>query len=231
VMSGPGTGLTKWFFYPGFTPATGGLLREPGRLEALATTARDPWLADLGLQVHQGERLVSLFCYAGAPIDQLLAALAGTPTLLLTAPGAATTALQGCALPPGLRSAALPWLPQSSYDQLLQLCDLNLVRGEDSFVRAQWAGRPFLWQIYVQDDGVHQAKLEAFLRHLLTDEPPALAQAVAQAFRAWNGFGAGGLDPLPPLPDWQALTQRWRARLLTQVDLTTQLLAFVTERR
>lgn len=231
VMSGPGAGLTKWFFYPGFTPATGGLLREPGRLETLAATARDPWLATLGLQARPDERLVNLFCYAGAPVESLLAALAGPPTLLLTTPGAATDALQGHALPPGLRRAALPWLPQTAYDQLLHLCDLNLVRGEDSFVRAQWAGRPFLWQIYVQDDGVHEAKLEAFLGQLLKDEPPALAQAVGQAFRAWNDLGVGGLDRLPPLADWQALTQRWRDRLLTQVDLTTQLLAFVTERR
>ncbi|MBQ0932402.1 elongation factor P maturation arginine rhamnosyltransferase EarP [Ideonella alba] len=231
VMSGPGAGLDKWFFYPGFTPATGGLLREPGRIEALDTCARDAWLAAWGLQARPGERLVSLFCYAGAPVDRLLAALAGTPTLLLTTPGAATAALQGRALPPGLRSLALPWLPQTAYDQLLAVCDLNLVRGEDSFVRAQWAARPFLWQIYVQDDGVHQAKLEAFLQRLRQDQPPALAGAVAQAFRAWNGFAADGLDPLPPLADWQGLTRRWRSRLLTQVDLTTQLLAFVTERR
>ena len=31
--SGPGVGLTKWFYYPGFTPATGGLLREPDLLD------------------------------------------------------------------------------------------------------------------------------------------------------------------------------------------------------
>ncbi len=29
VMSGPAKGATKWFFFPGFTPDTGGLLREP----------------------------------------------------------------------------------------------------------------------------------------------------------------------------------------------------------
>ncbi|MBQ0961429.1 elongation factor P maturation arginine rhamnosyltransferase EarP [Ideonella sp. 4Y11] len=231
VMSGPGAGLTKWFFYPGFTSATGGLLREPGRIEALDATARANWLAEQGLQVRPDERLVSLFCYPGAPVDRLLAALADAPTLLLTTPGAASAALQGRALPPGVRSAALPWLPQPAYDQLLAVCDLNLVRGEDSAVRAQWAGRPFLWQLYVQDDGAHETKLAAFLQHLLKDEPPTLAQAVTQAFRAWNGFGQDGLDPLPPLADWQALARRWRARLLTQVDLTTQLLAFVTERR
>jgi len=29
VMHGPARGMQKWFFFPGFTPDTGGLLREP----------------------------------------------------------------------------------------------------------------------------------------------------------------------------------------------------------
>ena len=40
---------------------------------------------------------------------------------------------------------------------------LNAVRGEDSLVRALWAGQPFVWHIYPQDDGAHHAKLDAFL--------------------------------------------------------------------
>jgi uncharacterized repeat protein (TIGR03837 family) len=57
----------------------------------------------------------------------------------------------------------LPFLPQDRYDELLWACDLNFVRGEDSFVRAQWAAKPFVWQIYPQAEGAHLAKLEAFL--------------------------------------------------------------------
>ena len=36
---------------------------------------------------------------------------------------------------------ALPFIRQQDYDTLLWCCDFNAVRGEDSFVRAQWAGR------------------------------------------------------------------------------------------
>ena len=34
----------------------------------------------------------------------------------------------------------LPWLTQPDYDRLLWSADLNFVRGEDSLVRAIWAG-------------------------------------------------------------------------------------------
>lgn len=231
VMSGPGAGLSKWFFYPGFTPATGGLLREPGLIDTLDTVDRSTWLASLGLAAAPDERLVSLFCYPGAPVAGLLQALADAPTLLLTTPGPATALLAGHALPVGLRCAALPWLSQPGYDRLLTACDLNLVRGEDSFVRAQWAGRPFLWQIYPQDDGVHEAKLEAFMTHLLGSAPAPLAGRLRQALRAWNGFDAAMPSALPAAAEWQAQARRWRGQLLAQADLTTQLLAFVTERR
>ena len=57
----------------------------------------------------------------------------------------------------------LPFIPQPDYDQLLWSCDLNFVRGEDSFVRAQWAGKPFIWHIYPQDENLHHKKLKAFV--------------------------------------------------------------------
>lgn len=50
----------------------------------------------------------------------------------------------------------LPFVRQDQYDLLLWSCDFNAVRGEDSFVRAQWAGRPMLWHIYRQDEDIHR---------------------------------------------------------------------------
>jgi hypothetical protein len=41
-----------------------------------------------------------------------------------------------------LRLIPIPFLNQDEYDELLFRCDLNWVRGEDSFVRAQWAAKP-----------------------------------------------------------------------------------------
>lgn len=226
-MSGPGRGLSKHFFYPGFTARTGGLLREPGLLEARARFDAPAWLAAQGVERRAGERLVSLFAYANPRLPDMLAALAAAgPTLLLACPGAAQQQLAALTLPPGLRWQPLPFLSQTAFDHLLWSCDLNFVRGEDSFVRAQWAGQPFVWQIYYQDDGAHGPKLEAFLEHCLAGADPALAAATRALWRGWNG-----LEPWAgALPDAEAARSHalgWRAHLTAQADLTTQLLGFI----
>jgi uncharacterized repeat protein (TIGR03837 family) len=232
---GPGAGLTTWFYYPGYTGATGGLLREPGLAQRQARFDAAAWLARLG--VPQGapqQRIVSVFCYANAALPGLLDALDGPPTVLLATPGPATQqleALLGPELTRGeLRAIRLPYLSQIDYDHLLWSCDLNLVRGEDSWVRAQWAGRPFLWQAYPQADAFHQHKVHAFLDRMLAGAPAGAADALRAAFARWNGAGAADLR-LPAQPEWQALVIAWRERLLAQLDLTTQLLGFVAEKR
>ncbi|MDQ7954586.1 MAG: elongation factor P maturation arginine rhamnosyltransferase EarP [Pseudomonadota bacterium] len=235
VFRGPGEGLTKWFFYPGFTPATGGLLHEPGLSARREAFDRRDWLAGQGI-AWQGERLVSLFCYEPPALAPLLGQwMDGTEAtrLLVTAGRAAVAvdrALKALQAPPGGRGALsvsyLPHLPQPAFDALLWACDLNLVRGEDSFVRAHWAGAPFAWQIYPQDDDAHHVKLNAWLDWL--GAPVSL-----RAFHhAWNGFSdAPALAPdTAALVDWRRTAQAGRARLLAQDDLATQLRRFVTQK-
>ena len=224
--AGPGQGLDKWFFYPGFDAGTGGLLREAGLMDERRRFDGRAWLQAHHLAPQAGERVVSLFCYAGAPLDHLVQALGKAPTLLLLTPG--TRVATPCA--PTLRCLQLPWFSQPDYDRLLWACDLNFVRGEDSFVRAQWAGAPFVWHIYAQHDHVHAVKLDAFLDRMLADAEPALAAPLRHLWHAWNGLRPGPAA-LPPAAAWQALARRWRERLLAQPDLGTQLLGFVNERR
>jgi len=230
----PGHALDKWFFYPGFEPGTGGLIREPGLMDKRRRFDGHAWLQARGIDVQPGERVASLFCYASAPIGALLQALAAAPTLLLVTPGAATLALQAAlarqTAPATLRCIALPWLTQPDYDRLLWACDMNFARGEDSFVRAQWAGAPFVWQIYPQHDAAHVAKLDAFLGLMLQGAEAGLGPSVRSLWRAWNGLQDGALA-LPPHEPWQTQVLAWRERLLTQPDLVTQLLGFATERR
>ena len=241
-MSGPARGLAKWFFYPGFTPATGGLLREPGLAAEQAAFERAGWLAAHGLTLGADERLVSVFCYPGAPLDRLVASLAadGRPTVIASAPGAATGALRAALAAradaaPTLRQHALPWLPQADFDRLLWASDLNFVRGEDSWVRAHWAGRPFVWQAYPQGDGAHGAKIAAFLDRALAASAPDAAAAIRAWTAAWNGLD----DPSMPLPSWTPALlastgeglQAWRARLLAMDDLAAGLLALALEKQ
>lgn len=216
-------GLVKWFCFPGFTPRTGGLLREPGLIAARAAFDRDAWLAAHGLAPRSGERVASLFCYDNAAVPALLWELARTPTLLLLTPGPARAQVH--ALPPGLRALALPWLAQDDFDRLLWSCDLNFVRGEDSLVRAIWAGAPFVWQAYPQHDGAHHAKVDALLARM------GLPEAVGAFWRAWNGAPGSGHPELPPLPapgPWRAALRTWRETLLAQDDLVTSLRRFVS---
>ncbi|WP_088282047.1 elongation factor P maturation arginine rhamnosyltransferase EarP [Ideonella sp. A 288] len=228
--TGPAAGLNKWFFYPGFTPATGGLLRETTLTEEQAAFDGPAWLAARGWAAQPGEQVVVLFCYDASALPRLVQAWAGQPTLLLACPGAAQRTLDTLPDTPGLRRIALPWLAQPDFDRLLWSADLNLVRGEDSFVRAMWAGRPFVWQIYPQDDGAHAAKLQAFGSLFeRTVAAPGAAERLALSL-AWNGL-APWPDGLPDPDDWRQAALRWRKALQAQSDLCTQLCGWVAERR
>ncbi|MFM9879606.1 MAG: elongation factor P maturation arginine rhamnosyltransferase EarP [Burkholderiaceae bacterium] len=239
-------GLTKHFFYPGFTLRTGGLLREPDLAARQARFDRAAWLQSRGLD-WRGERLVSLFCYEPAALGALLQALRShpSPTRLLVTAGRSQKAvfseemgrLPALSLPDALSISYLPYLSQTDFDHLLWACDFNFVRGEDSLVRALWAARPgagggleaipFIWQIYPQTDGAHHAKLAAFLAWLdAGSDLPA-------AHRFWNGLSVVPAPLVLDAPNALATAQRGiqqaRARLLAQPDLAEQLLGFVQE--
>ena len=242
--NGPAAGLAKWFFYPGFTVKTGGLLRESDLAPRQAAFEPEAWLSTQGILSAAGERRVSLFCYANPALPALLDALSSELTLLLVTAGMAARqvrSLLGTSVRHGkVRVHYLPLLTQFDYDHLLWSCELNVVRGEDSFVRAQWAGRPFLWQIYPQDDAAHAAKLNAFNREFLSSAPPNLGAAINLASLDWNGIGSNGTMtavprmrlPSPALREaWLVHCQAWRARQAALPDLASSLCAFVQKRR
>ena len=190
--------LTKYFFFPGFTANTGGLLREKNLLAQRDNTQQNGanWWSQNDLPIpDETETVISLFCYDTAPISNLLEAWthSQTPIRCIIPEGQALTLLRNglnrSALKAGdvirqgkLTVQIIPFLPQEQYDQLLWMCDCNFVRGEDSFVRAQWAARPLVWQIYPQADNAHYAKLEAFLNRY----SQTLVEEASHAFRAFH---------------------------------------------
>ena len=231
-FSGPGAGLDKWFFYPGFSPATGGLIQDGSALADDPAAARawllaQPWAAGL----RADDRLLLLFGYPSAVWPALLPLLAPPGSVLLLPPGGLCEHMLLTSPPAGSRWLALPHLPQSDFDRLLAATDFNLVRGEDSFVRAQLCGAsPFLWQIYPQQDGAHAAKLEAFLDRYLAAAPASLAQHMRHWMRAVNGLAAPPALCFDAMA-WRQLHQGWRRQLLAQHDLLSQLLHFVASKR
>jgi uncharacterized repeat protein (TIGR03837 family) len=232
---GPGgVQLQKWFFYPGFTDRTGGLLRERDLLRRQREFDARAWLAANNVPISSNQTVVSLFCYAQAALPDLLDQWAGKPTVVLATAGQAAqqvSSLLGASLRrDSLQALLLPPLAQREYDHLLWASDINFVRGEDSFVRAQWAAKPFIWQIYPQADGVHLQKMEAFLSRFLQGTSPELGEEVRSFWRAWNVPGQA-IPNLAATPDWTRLSLRWRGQLLGQADLATHLVGFARETR
>ena len=214
--------------------STGGLLREANLFERQARFDAAAWLASAtanagsSRRAGERERVVSLFCYEQSALPALIDTLATAPTLLLATAGEASrrvAALLGPGLRRGLlRALLLPRLTQADFDHLLWASDLNFVRGEDSFVRAQWAAKPFVWHIYPQHDAAHLDKLGAFLDRF---------DASADVRELWNGWNGAAPMPnaLPEAGHWQRACEIWRAGLMAQTDLTTRLLGFAAETR
>jgi uncharacterized repeat protein (TIGR03837 family) len=234
VMSGLGKGLVKTFFYPGFTKKTGGLLREADLSDRQARFDKATWLKAHGIdwQADRSERIVSLFCYEPTALHNLLNELqtSAQPTLLLVTAGRATQAVQALQSDSSqnLRIHYLPHLSQPDYDHLLWSSDFNFVRGEDSLVRAIWAGRPFVWQIYPQDDDAHHGKLKAFLDVYLANTDMQTASHIRNAHHLWNEM----IEIVPAsimdigLPAWQAASLAQSGAWVLLPELVNSLMNF-----
>jgi uncharacterized repeat protein (TIGR03837 family) len=215
--------LTKYFFCPGFTVTSGGLLREP----VVGATCRDKSLLQRQLARDPLSALrIFAFAYPHAPVRDFTVAFAaaGIPTTVTLA--APLTQAES-----GWQTAAL--VAQTQFDALLAEFDFLIVRGEDSFMRAQWAAIPFLWHIYPTDDGAHLIKLDAWLDRYcvgLDANASAAYRAASQAFNAASNDDTQR-EPYELLAQNLSMLRehalRWRDGLRQQTDLATRLLEFV----
>ncbi|RQQ62354.1 elongation factor P maturation arginine rhamnosyltransferase EarP [Burkholderia stagnalis] len=236
--------LVKTFFFPGLSAGTGGVLKERdldarrAAFDADAQARAAWWQRATGdAPPAPGTTVVSLFAYDNPAVDALLQQWrdGASPVVALVPEGRVSPrvarffgvesfgagARASCG---SVTACGLAFVPQADYDPLLWVSDLNFVRGEDSFVRAQWARRPFVWHIYPQADDAHLPKLDAALAHLSEDLDDAPGRALARFWHAWNGAGA---------PDWadfwqhraalQANAIRWADALAAVGDLAGKL--------
>jgi len=233
--------LLKHFFIPGFDEKSAGLLRERDLLARHAAFDAAAWWAANGGAPPAGTLTVSLFAYENRSLAALFDAWrrGASPLRCLVTDSrvcASVGAAWGEALAPGdrrqdgaLTLQMLPFLRQEAYDDLLAACDLNFVRGEDSLVRALWAGKPFVWQIYPQDDDAHRAKLEAFLDRYCAGLSPAAADALRAFWQAWNAENATAdrwQAFAAHLPEIAAHTRTYRDQLAQLPDLAKTLADF-----
>jgi len=252
----PNLPLTKYFFFPGFTPQTGGLLLECdlfARRDAFQGDAgqQQAFWQSLGMKMPGTETLkISLFGYENAALAGLFDVWenGAQPVLCLVPEGRILPQVrqyfgdsnsprplagEGAGERAGyargsLQVRVLPFVEQERYDELLWACDVNFVRGEDSCVRAQWAARPFVWQIYPQHDAVHWQKLQAFLNRYGAPLDAAVKQAAQGLWQAWNsGSGAGQAWPVfaAARGELNSCAQGW-AQELAENNLALNLLDF-----
>jgi len=248
--------LTRHFFFPGFGTATGGLLAERDLATRRHAFLGDPagrealWTAWGWTPPTLDTRTLSLFGYGGAAVPALFTALAdeALPTrVLVTESRVLPDVLRFLGVEraePGERFVrgaldvgVLPFLSQEDYDRLLWLSDCNFVRGEDSLVRAQWAERPFVWQIYPQDEGAHWPKMHTFVSRYGADLEPEAMATMREFWRLWNRneaspavLGAAWRRFWGWREELDANAAAWAARLRTLGSLSENLVRFAVAR-
>jgi uncharacterized repeat protein (TIGR03837 family) len=244
--------LIKHFFMPGYVAETGGLIRESdlsARRDAFQQNRpqQQAFWAQFQLPLADSNCLrASLFSYTSAPHSSLLDALAQGPRdcQLIIPQGQASEPVAawfgrprpavGHPLTRGsLQAYFIPMLSQEGYDHLLWACDLNFVRGEDSCVRAQLAGRPLVWQAYRQEQGAHLDKLAAFLDLYCAELTETAASALRQFWQAWNRgeeleneVGKAWQSYCAALPELTGQAIQWATLLGKQDDLASNLVKF-----
>lgn len=194
-------GLTRYFYFPGFTENTGGLIRETNLTICHSDKSRNlvnSKNVDSDFRQNDIEKMlkISLFCYPHAPIYDLLTTMAESNKQINCYVPASSILPQIASFfnqetidvgdylsQKNLHVQVLPFLSQAGYDALLRDCDINFVRGEDSWLRAIWAGKPFIWQPYFQDENTHIKKLDAFLDLFYADFDAK--KVVCEAHTAW----------------------------------------------
>lgn len=179
----PFENLKKYFYMPGFTLATGGVIIDR-RIERIK-----PLLAQ-----HRVLCLKGLLAQAGRLVDGLETSLVGTvftyergfdtmirdldargkdavllvfgdkarKGMMCTLERVGSVQIREHHLQCGtVQVVFMPFISQERYDTLLCCADFNIVRGEESLVRAILAAKPFIWNAYLQDNKYQKVKVEA----------------------------------------------------------------------
>lgn len=232
----PATGLMKTLFFPGFDTRTGGLIYESDLRRARDHFSPEDWRHEKGLPAPASDTLdFSLFCYRTAPEDDLYSGLIAQPhPVRVIRPGRATGKTPEIVAEQGsLTLINAPFYTQEDYDRLLWSMDLNFVRGEDSFVRAQFSAKPLIWNIYYQEEGAHFVKMDAFLRLYGGSFSSSDAESLADFHDLWNERGHKNPDSWQNLPKtlerFSDGARNWADRLMTQPSLADRLLDFACQ--
>ncbi|MFC2506501.1 MAG: elongation factor P maturation arginine rhamnosyltransferase EarP [Kingella sp. (in: b-proteobacteria)] len=225
-------GSRKYFWQMGFLPQTGGLLHEPDYLEKqylflAQQTFRQPETHIFAFAY--ASKVWEKWCETWAKLNRPIVLHAAGQPLLSSLPQNSSGSL---------KIMVQDFVPQTHFDELLWASDINIVRGEDSFIRAQLAAKPFFWHIYPQDEMAHLDKLNAFWQIAWQDQ-----SALCTAYHALSDElnGASILSDtnraiywtmlLDNLSIWQNVMHVWRNQLLSQSNAVSRLNDWVMQQQ
>jgi uncharacterized repeat protein (TIGR03837 family) len=180
--------LKKYFFMPGITINTGGLILNPelednrSELGSKRLDFLNSILKNFGKQVETTDNCLfgSVFTYL-RNFDNFIRDLSKTDkdVYLFIFGGKSKDGIlsslkkspvenpdSNCIKLKNINFLLMPFLEQSKYDLLLCHCDFNLVRGEDSLARAVLSAKPFIWNAYLQDNKYQEVKVKALLEKM-----------------------------------------------------------------
>lgn len=222
--------IKRYFFYPGFNEQTGGILGQ--FQENLSSNEQK---LSFKAFARENTTRISIFNYGGKSFIEFVNQVqeSSQPVDLFICHGKPQEAISDYLGSPFIQPVSLgqlkliptPFITQDEYDALLSFCDLNWVRGEDSFLRAQWAAKPFIWDIYPQEENIQQEKFNAFLDIYLHNTQAPLREALTRM-----------MQKHPVSQWWDQLelmaihARNWKNQLLQeqiQGDLGQRLMEFI----
>ncbi len=241
-------GIESFFFFPGFTNKTGGLVIEDSFLKKVKnknnllknqfeekTNIKDSYITlfsyensnvnyivkNLSKLAEEQNKSLTIIVFEGKPINNL------NNKLNLNLRVGDTYKLDNIFI------KVSPMVDQDEYDSLLIKSFINLVRGEDSIVRAMLSGNPFLWNIYPQEENAHIDKINALfdrMNEFCSDKESV--EILRQLTLSYNGDSdfIHDFDFSLFIEKWKHLSEEWRDHLLSLGSLTDNLLAFIREK-
>lgn len=238
-------GVQRFFFVPGFRPRTGGLVfTDPSPTPA--SRGPEDWLITLFSYEHD-------FSSFWADLVEFLQERHQTARVIVFAGRSRSGALgswtsfQAIRGPsPSVTVVDQPFVDQNSYTAWLAAGDFHVVRGEESWVQAVLAGRPFLWHAYLQPEGHQRVKVAAFLevwRPWFEPEGRRGAEVFEEVSRQYQAFNERLVNSEDEAPReryrvfWEnsALLRRvgeaWAAELRKNAKLSRRMLEFLEKVR
>ena len=245
-------GYLKYFWFMGFSEKSGGLLREHHFADFINQTetefrkklmlpnkTSEEWLL-FGYHSPIWAKWVECWQKMNQPITLLLAGNQIIESLKQSSllPQSALTCAGDFTKLGSVNLIKIPFVPQDQFDLLLHFSDGLVIRGEDSFVRAQFSNKPFFWHIYPQDEMIHLNKLHAFWQRvypyyfqeiiyahqLLSDElNHAQELSESERYKAWQTMFAHSLN-------WKKGVADWNTFLTAQPSAAEKLANFIEDK-